>query len=77
MEATFDGAKLREVRKDRGETQAMLAIKIGSSIRHVRALESGEKTNPSACFLCKAAAALHVPMDTFMRLQPEEGDELL
>lgn len=27
MEASFDGAKLREVRKDRGKTQAMLAVK--------------------------------------------------
>ena len=46
MEASFDGAKLREVRKDRGKTQAMLAVKMGTSIRHVRALETGEKTNP-------------------------------
>ncbi len=77
MEATFDGAKLREVRKDQGKTQAMLAIKMDSSIRHVRALETGEKTNPSACLLYKAATALNVPMETFMLIQPEEGDELV
>ena len=77
MEANFDGAKLREVRKGQGKTQAILAIKMGSSIRHVRALETGEKTNPSACLLCKAAAALNVPMETFMRVQLEEGDELV
>lgn len=77
MEASFDGAKLREVRKDRGKTQAMLAVKMGTSIRHVRALETGEKTNPSACLLCKVTVALDVPMETFMRIQPEEGDELV
>lgn len=77
MEASFDGAKLREVRKDRGKTQAMLAVKMGTSIRHVRALETGEKTNPSACLLCKVVVALDVPMETFMRIQPEEGDELV
>ena len=77
MEASFDGAKLREVRKDRGKTQAMLAVKMGTSIPHVRALETGEKTNPSACLLCKVAVALDVPMETFMRIQPEEGDELV
>ena len=77
MEASFDGAKLREVRKDRGKTQAMLAVKMGTSIRHVRALETGEKTNPSACLLCKVAVALDFPIETFMRIQPEEGDELV
>ncbi len=55
----------------------MLAVKMGTSIRHVRALETGEKTNPSACLLCKVAVALDVPMETFMRIQPEEGDELV
>lgn len=53
MEASFDGAKLREVRKDRGKTQAMLAVKMGTSIRHVRALETGENGIVNICAVFK------------------------
>ena len=63
--------------KTEARHKLMLAVKMGTSIRHVRALETGEKTNPSACLLCKVAVALDVPMETFMRIQPEEGDELV
>lgn len=77
MLANFDGAKLREERKRQGMTQAVLAIRMDSSIRHVRALETGEKKNPSARLLYKAAVSLNVPMETFMQIQPEEGDELV
>lgn len=74
MLAEFDDAKLREVREQRGMPQAELADRAGTSIRYVRALESGDKRNPSAKILFKMAIALKVPMETFMQAQPEEND---
>jgi len=75
MLAIFDGTKLREVREQQDMPQAELATRAGTTIRYVRALEKGRKRNPSAKLLCKLAIALDVPMETFMRAQPEENDD--
>lgn len=75
MLAKFDGAKLRKVRGTQRITQVELAVRAGTSIRYVRALEKGRKRNPSGELLCKLAIALDVPMETFMQVQPEENDD--
>ena len=74
MLARFDGAKLREIREQLGISQAELAARAGTSIRYIRARETGKKRKPSAELLCKLAIALDVPMETFMQHQPEEHD---
>lgn len=76
MLVCFDGKKLRSVRKSKSLSQAALAVKMDSSIRHVRALETGEKPHPSAELLYKAALAIDVPMETFMQRLEEEDEEI-
>ena len=53
-------------------TQEELAEKAGISSRYLRALESGQKNNPSASLLCRLALALGVPMDALMVVSGEE-----
>ena len=53
-------------------TQEELAEKAGISSRYLRALESGQKNNPSASLLCRLALALGVPMDALMDVSGEE-----
>lgn len=74
MLVTFNNERLYEERTRQGISQAMLAVRADCSIRHIRALETGKKRNPSAKLLCKIAKALDVPMDTFMVAQYEESD---
>ncbi len=74
MEANFDGKKLREVRKSRDLSQVSLASRAGSSDHYIRDLEMGRKSNPSAQVVCKISYILGVSMDTFMRIEREEGD---
>lgn len=76
MLVRFCGERLREERKRRGLSQAALAIRADSSIRHIRALETGKKCHPSAELLCKIADVLNVPMETFMLIEYEESDAL-
>lgn len=76
MLVRFNGEALRAERERQGVTQAWLATRTDSSIRHIRALESGKKQNPSAILLCKIANVLKVPMETFMLVQYEESDAL-
>ena len=47
-----------------------------SSIRHVRALETGEKPHPSAELLYKVALAMDIPMEIFMQRLDEEDAEI-
>ena len=51
MLVTFNNARLYEERTRQGISQAMLAVRADCSIRHIRALETGKKRNPSAKLL--------------------------
>lgn len=64
------------MRKGKSLSQAALAVKMDSSIRHVRALETGEKPHPSAELLYKVALAMDIPMETFMQRLDEEDAEI-
>lgn len=75
MLVIFNGKRLREERRSRGIPQAALAISTDSTIRYIRALESGEKSNPSAVLVCKICDVLELPMETFMQVKHDESDE--
>lgn len=65
MLAKFDCEKFRRERKKR-ITQIKLAEQANTSVRYVRDLEHGIKKNPSAALLYQMAAAMGVPMDSFI-----------
>ena len=71
MLAEFSGEKLRDARKRKDITQEELAEKSNTTDRYVRALESGQKDNPSAALLCQMSRALDVPMDALMDISEE------
>lgn len=75
MLVTLNAEKLHAQRKANGLTQLTLAIRAGISIRYIRDLENGRKQKPSAEYLCKIAAVLEVPMETFLDIQFGEEDE--
>ena len=66
------GKNVQILRKMANMTQEELAEKAGISSRYLRALESGQKNNPSASLLCRLALALGVPMDALMDVSGEE-----
>ena len=72
MLAKFCAEKFHDARIKRNMTQEELAEKAGISSRYLRALESGQKNNPSASLLCRLALALGVPMDALMDVSGEE-----
>lgn len=68
---TFSGKKLREVRKSRGISQALLAEKADSSIRYIRSLEVGEKSNPSVKLIYLVSIALAIPMEDLLEVEED------
>lgn len=71
MTVVFDSEKFRAIRKERKYTQAKLAEAADTSIRYLRDMEKGRKTNPSAAIVCRLCAVLCVPMECVM--SEEEG----
>jgi len=71
MLVLFDSKKFRAVRKAKKYTQAKLAIEADTTIRYIRDIEKGKKTNPSAAMVYKLCAALDVPMEMLMREEEE------
>lgn len=72
MHAKFSADKFRRARTGKNLTQECLAEKAGCSVRYVRALENGRKSNPSASLLCRLSLALGVPMDALMDVSGED-----
>jgi len=56
------GQRVRELRRQRGMTQATLADKAGVSLVYVKKLEAGEFTSPSFPVLERLAKALKVKL---------------
>ncbi len=71
MLAKFDGEKFVSARKARNLTQAMVAAAANTTIRYIRDMEQGKKTNPSAAMVYGLSAALEVPMESLMTEQEE------
>lgn len=66
------GAKVREVRAERGVSQAELARRIGIIPQNLARLEMGRHV-PSLDVLLKIARALEVSMDRLVRATPVRG----
>jgi len=73
MLAKFSAEKLRNARTEKNITQEKLAEQAGLSVRYLRALEDGDKYNPSASYLCRISLALSVPMDKLMDISGEDA----
>lgn len=68
----FDSKKLYSIRKERKCSQEKLAVEAGTTIRYIRDMEKGKKTNPSAVMLYRLSTALGLPMEAFMTEQEED-----
>ena len=66
--AEFNGDRLKEIRQKQGLTQEVFAERWGGGDRHIRSLEKGKCTNPSATLLCKMASVLEVSAETLMKI---------
>lgn len=65
------GERLSEVRKDHGDTQAALALRLGVSLPTVRAWEQ-EKSSPSHEMLVELCRLYHVSSDYLLGLTDED-----
>lgn len=65
------GERLSEVRKDHGDTQAVLAQRLGVSLPTVRAWEQ-EKSSPSHEMLVELCRLYHVSSDYLLGLTDED-----
>ena len=66
--AEFNGDRLKEIRQKQGLTQEVFAERCGCGGSHIRSLEKGKCTNPSATLLCKMASVLEVSAETLMKI---------
>lgn len=71
MLVRFDSKKFLAARKKKDYTQAQIAAEADTTIRYVRDMEKGRKTNPSAAMVYRLSAALEVPMEALMTEQKE------
>lgn len=71
MLVIFDGGKFLAARKAKNLSQARIAATADTTVRYVRDMEKGRKTNPSAAMVYRLSAALEVPMEALMTEQQE------
>lgn len=67
------GARLRQLRMERGKSMRSLARSSGLSTNALSMIERG-RTSPSVSTLYKLAEALEVPITAFFRLEPPKQD---
>src|SRR5512139_2060122 len=67
------GARLRQLRQERGKSMRSLARDSGLSTNALSMIERG-RTSPSVSTLYKLAEALEVPITAFFRLEPPKQD---
>lgn len=70
----FNREKLRKAREARGMSQELLAERVDASVRYIRALEQGEKSNPSAKMMFRISNALGTPMEDFLKEEKNAED---
>ena len=75
MLVTFSGKRLRDARKLKKLSQADMADLSGTTVRYVRALERGERENPSAILVCRFSLVLDVDMGDLMEAHAESGEQ--
>lgn len=62
MKTEFSRQRLLSVRRGKKISQARIAEQANTSIRYIRALEHGEKCNPSFNLILRISDALDVPV---------------
>ena len=72
MLVRFDSKKFLTIRKKKDYTQAQVAEGADTTVRYVREMEKGRKTNPSAAMVYRLSAVLQVPMEALMTEQQED-----
>jgi DNA-binding Xre family transcriptional regulator len=75
-EPTFDGARLRAMRKQRGLSVHNVELRAGVTARHVWRLEAGKRPNVAAVTLARIAVAVGVDINYLLGLSdsPRPGD---
>ncbi|RLC58079.1 MAG: hypothetical protein DRI80_14235 [Chloroflexota bacterium] len=63
LEPTFNGQRLRAIRKRRGLSAEKLARKANVTVRHVWRLEAGKRPNVAAVTLMRIALALDTTLE--------------
>lgn len=71
MVVNFMYETMANYRRERKLTQETLAEACGCSVRYLRDLERGVKSNPSGTLVGKLAYALEVPMEELLQLNQE------
>lgn len=74
MPVKFSGERLKAERTGQKRTQSWLAERADTSIRYLRDLEKGKKSNPSAELLCRISSALEVGMEDLLVVRKEEEE---
>ena len=76
MWVKFDGGKLLCHRKEKNISQALMAEQADTTIRYIRDLEKGCKSNPSAVLVYLLSAVLGIRMEELMTKLPDEERKL-
>ncbi len=75
MEVKFDPEKFRNMIEHSKIPQLALAEKAGTTDRYIRAMSSGERSNPSAAILCSICQVLGQAAEDCMSPDSEAEDE--
>lgn len=75
MLVKFSGRRLREERRGQKRSQDWLAEQADTSIRYIRDLEKGVKSNPSAELLYRLSNALDLEMEDLMTVRKGEENK--
>lgn len=70
----FNADRLKEVREQKNISQMRLAELCDSSDRYIRALELGNRENPSAVLVCLLSYVLDLTMEELMIIK-QEGEQ--
>ena len=74
MLVIFNGQKLHDRRTSKKISQALLAYRAETTIRYIRDLEKGKKSNPSAALVFRLGNILDIPTGDLMLAQLEEDE---
>ena len=77
QEPTFDGARLKAIRKQRGLSVHQVERVAGVTARHIWRLEAGKRPNVAAVTLARIALAIGVDINYLLGLSdsPQPFDE--
>ena len=68
VEPSFDGQRMRQLRRERGLSARKLAERTGLCLRHIWRMEAGHRPNVRATTVARVAMVLNASMDYLMGL---------